>query len=175
MPLETGTTLNALNASWPLSGDSLSVQDDHTRLIKSILKSTFGNNPSPRVFTQDFSFQNVNIGGFVGQSPQVLKAGGQINGADGSIRGESIGISNSQRIEEGIFEVQLTENGWNFQDLIFFENTDYLLGLGKSLMQQAVTNTDGTWVRIVSVPLLDAGTPTDPLTIGFGILDMGRA
>ena len=41
MPLETGTTIEDLDNSWPLGGDSLNKGDDHVRLIKSVLQSQF--------------------------------------------------------------------------------------------------------------------------------------
>ena len=41
MPLETGTTIAALNSSNPLGGDARSLGDDHIRLIKAVLKATF--------------------------------------------------------------------------------------------------------------------------------------
>jgi microcystin-dependent protein len=41
MALETGTYINSLNASNPVSTDGLSQADDHLRLIKSTIKSTF--------------------------------------------------------------------------------------------------------------------------------------
>jgi len=43
MPLETGTYIDSLNASNPASGDLKSEGDDHLRLIKSTIKSTFPN------------------------------------------------------------------------------------------------------------------------------------
>jgi len=41
MPLETGSTIEDLDQSWPLSGDPTNRGDDHLRLIKSILKAQF--------------------------------------------------------------------------------------------------------------------------------------
>ena len=41
MPLETGTSISALNSSNPLAGDVVSQGDDHIRLIKNVLKTTF--------------------------------------------------------------------------------------------------------------------------------------
>lgn len=41
MPLETGTTLEDLDDSWPLGGDPTNKGDDHLRLIKAILKTQF--------------------------------------------------------------------------------------------------------------------------------------
>ncbi len=43
MALESGTYINSLNASNPASTDALSQADDHLRLIKSTVKSTFPN------------------------------------------------------------------------------------------------------------------------------------
>lgn len=43
MPLETGTTISSLNASNPAATDGLGQADDHMRLIKSVLKTTFPN------------------------------------------------------------------------------------------------------------------------------------
>ena len=39
MGLETGTTIAALNAAWPLGTDPRSQGDDHLRLIKAVVKS----------------------------------------------------------------------------------------------------------------------------------------
>ena len=41
MPLESSTTIANLDASWPLSTDFILDGDDHTRLIKSVLKAQF--------------------------------------------------------------------------------------------------------------------------------------
>jgi len=41
MPLEAGTTIEDLDSSYPLGGDSLNKGDDHLRLIKAILKTQF--------------------------------------------------------------------------------------------------------------------------------------
>lgn len=41
MGLEAATYIDGLTTSWPLAGDNKSVGDDHLRLIKSVLKSTF--------------------------------------------------------------------------------------------------------------------------------------
>ena len=43
MALESGTYINSLNASNPASTDGLGQADDHLRLIKSTIKSTFPN------------------------------------------------------------------------------------------------------------------------------------
>jgi hypothetical protein len=39
MGLETGTTIAALNAAWPLGSDLRSQGDDHLRLVKSVVKT----------------------------------------------------------------------------------------------------------------------------------------
>ena len=41
MPLETSTTIEGLDTSWPISGDFINQGDDHLRLIKSVLQSQF--------------------------------------------------------------------------------------------------------------------------------------
>jgi len=41
MGLETASFISALNSSWPLGTDSGTFGDNHLRLIKSVLKSTF--------------------------------------------------------------------------------------------------------------------------------------
>ena len=43
MALESGTFINSLNASNPVSTDGLAQADDHMRLIKSTVKATFPN------------------------------------------------------------------------------------------------------------------------------------
>ena len=43
MALETGTYINSLNAANPAATDGLSQADDHLRLLKSTIKSTFPN------------------------------------------------------------------------------------------------------------------------------------
>ena len=43
MALETGTHINSLNASNPVSTDGLAQADDHIRLIKATIKATFPN------------------------------------------------------------------------------------------------------------------------------------
>jgi len=39
MPLETSTTIDGLNALWPLGTDTKSQGDDHLRLLKSVLQA----------------------------------------------------------------------------------------------------------------------------------------
>jgi len=41
MGLETGTTINELDPSWPLPNDPVSQGDDHLVLLKKILKAQF--------------------------------------------------------------------------------------------------------------------------------------
>lgn len=43
MPLETGTYISDLDASWPLSGDPTNRGDDHLRTIKAFILNTFPN------------------------------------------------------------------------------------------------------------------------------------
>jgi hypothetical protein len=43
MPLESGTYISDLNVSNPAAGDAMSQGDDHLRLIKSAIKTTFPN------------------------------------------------------------------------------------------------------------------------------------
>lgn len=52
MALETGTYINSLNAANPAATDGLSQADDHLRLIKSTIKSTFPNLSGPVTATQ---------------------------------------------------------------------------------------------------------------------------
>ena len=53
MALETGTYINSLNASNPVPTDGLSQADDHLRLIKSTIKSTFANIDGAVTSTED--------------------------------------------------------------------------------------------------------------------------
>lgn len=59
MGLETGTYISDLVTTNPISGDSKSVGDDHLRLIKSVLKTTFPNATAPFYFPRVIS-KNVN-------------------------------------------------------------------------------------------------------------------
>lgn len=49
MPLENATTISQLDEQWPHGGDGVDRGDDHIRLIKHVLKSTF---PGPSVNNQ---------------------------------------------------------------------------------------------------------------------------
>ena len=53
MALETGTYINSLNAANPAATDGLSQADDHLRLIKSTIKSTFANIDAAVTATED--------------------------------------------------------------------------------------------------------------------------
>jgi microcystin-dependent protein len=53
MALETGTYINSLNASNPAATDGLAQADDHLRLIKSTIKSTFANIDGAVTSTED--------------------------------------------------------------------------------------------------------------------------
>jgi len=53
MALETATYINGLNTSNPASTDGLSQADDHLRLIKSTIKSTFANIDAAVTATED--------------------------------------------------------------------------------------------------------------------------
>lgn len=57
MALESGTFINSLNASNPASTDGLGQADDHIRLIKSTIKSTFPNIDAAVTATED----NLNL------------------------------------------------------------------------------------------------------------------
>ena len=176
MPLETGNTLDDLNPLWPDQNDAVSAQDDHTRLIKSILQSTFGANPNPGEFNglNWVIGGNFKVGGNL-VSPHAVKAGAQINGADGTILGKKIGITDVQRISAGTYEVQLSEAGWTFADLHCSLNIDYsFAGVGIGTMIEAVTNPSTDWVRIVLVSANDPATAADPVRFGVAIFDYGR-
>ena len=41
MPLETGSTINDLDQTWPLGSDKVLEGDNHLRLLKAVLKSQF--------------------------------------------------------------------------------------------------------------------------------------
>lgn len=53
MALENAQYINTLNASNPLSTDTVSQADDHLRLIKNVLKNTFPNLSAPVTATAD--------------------------------------------------------------------------------------------------------------------------
>ena len=53
MALETGTFINSLNAANPAATDGLAQADDHMRLIKSTIKSTFPNIDGAMNATED--------------------------------------------------------------------------------------------------------------------------
>lgn len=53
MPVESATYINGLNASYPPATDLLTQADDHLRLIKSVLKTTFPNIDAPVTSTPD--------------------------------------------------------------------------------------------------------------------------
>ena len=57
MALESGTFIDSLNASNPASTDGLGQADDHIRLIKSTIKSTFPNIDAAVTATED----NLNL------------------------------------------------------------------------------------------------------------------
>lgn len=57
MALESGTFINSLNASNPASTDGLGQADDHIRLLKSTIKSTFPNIDAAVTATED----NLNL------------------------------------------------------------------------------------------------------------------
>ena len=43
MGLEAGTYISDLNSAWPLGSDAKSTADDHIRLLKAVLQTTFPN------------------------------------------------------------------------------------------------------------------------------------
>ncbi len=43
MTIESATYINQLNSAYPATGDQVAEGDDHIRLIKAVLKATFGN------------------------------------------------------------------------------------------------------------------------------------
>jgi microcystin-dependent protein len=66
MGVEIATFISGLTASWPPSADPKSQGDDHIRLLKSVLQSTFPNATKPFYFAQSLSG--------VGPTPTVLTA-----------------------------------------------------------------------------------------------------
>lgn len=65
MALETAQYISSLNASNPLSTDTVSQADDHLRLIKSVLKNTFPNLNAPVTATPN-QLNNAIPSGFIG-------------------------------------------------------------------------------------------------------------
>jgi hypothetical protein len=47
MPVETGSYIDSLNATWPLAGESRRQGDDHLRFLKKVIKATFPNLTAP--------------------------------------------------------------------------------------------------------------------------------
>jgi microcystin-dependent protein len=86
MPLESATYLNNLVASNPASTDTVSQADDHIRLIKQVLKSTFPNINAP-VTATPAQLNSAVPAGFIGMwsgSLATIPAGwGLCDGAGG--------------------------------------------------------------------------------------------
>jgi len=77
MALESGTFINSLNASNPASTDGLGQADDHIRLIKSTIKSTFPNIDAAVTATED----NLNLlTSFTGSASDLNLLSGQASG-----------------------------------------------------------------------------------------------
>lgn len=68
MPLETGSTIEELDSTWPTGLDGLNTGDNHIRLIKSILKKQF-----PGVSKNGFSKPITITEDFLNGLPKALK------------------------------------------------------------------------------------------------------
>lgn len=53
--------ISELNPTWPLDGDLVSAQNEHTQLIKQVLQTQFPGNTSLSLFTGTFTFDGVNF------------------------------------------------------------------------------------------------------------------
>jgi microcystin-dependent protein len=62
MPIESASYINQLNTSYPASTDGVQEGDDHIRLVKSVLKSTFPNITGPVTVSQNELNNIVPIG-----------------------------------------------------------------------------------------------------------------
>ena len=84
MALESAFYITDLNVSNPLSTDTVSQADDHLRLIKSVLKSTFPNLNAPVTATPDQLNSAVPVG-FIGMwSGSIVSIPGGWNLCDGT-------------------------------------------------------------------------------------------
>lgn len=84
MALESGTYINSLNASNPASTDGLGQADDHLRLIKSTIKSTFPNLDAAMTASEDDLNLMTGISGTTPTTGQIVQvnAGGTLGLAD---------------------------------------------------------------------------------------------
>lgn len=68
MPIESATNISQLNTSYPASTDGVKEGDDHIRLIKQVLQSTFPNITGPVTKTHtelSRDYREVPIGGII--------------------------------------------------------------------------------------------------------------
>lgn len=97
MALETATYINGLNTSNPASTDGLSQADDHLRLIKSTLKSTFANIDAAVTATED----DLNV--LTGASAAGVSAAElqHVNGVTSAIQTQLDGLTSSKAALSG--------------------------------------------------------------------------
>ena len=91
MALETGTYINSLNASNPAATDGLAQADDHLRLIKSTVKSTFPNIDAAVTATED----DLNVVSGAAAAGITATEVGYLDGVTSSIQTQMTALSSS--------------------------------------------------------------------------------
>jgi hypothetical protein len=113
MPLESGTTINALDATWPLQTDPTSQGDDHLRLLKNVLKLQFpgaggGLDAPVNVTADEFNNLQGSTGNIQAQLDNKLDA---TSGTAGDLRVERLEVTESATIAAEIVGSSTIQNG----------------------------------------------------------------
>lgn len=159
MPLENATTIAQLDEQWPHGGDGVDRGDDHIRLLKHVLKSTF---PGP------------NVNGLPGQgfSTPLTVNPTTLNGLEERLAQIELSIKNARPI--GSIELRLD----NINPSTLFPNTVWTMVDGDYSLHVGNGNNGGTTIGdntpLVPLPLHNHnasffGEPLPPHSHGSNI------
>ena len=88
MPLETGSTIDDLDKTWPLGGDPHNKGDDHIRLVKAVLQSQFpgiNGNGFAKIITASEDEINYLGGASSNIQDQLDTLAGKVDGLEGNL------------------------------------------------------------------------------------------
>lgn len=113
---------------------------------------------------------DASIKGEIRENAQVAIAGGRV-AAGGTFDGANFGLSQVQKIQTGVYEIQLVTGATNFDDLGFAIAGSGGLGYFNFNVNEPSTNpNDGRWFRIATA---SSGTTLD-LDFTVLVFDHGR-
>lgn len=180
MPLETGDFIEDLVQSNPTGLDGINEGDDHIRLLKKTIQGSFPGGAGAWNFpSQQAAFLAVDVDAVftpnVAECAQVSVGLARITGSTGAVVGLDTGLSAVVRTGPGEYEVQMTETGWNQNNICMGYEVNYGFGgIGLATLGTATVNTDGTWIKIITTTADAPAVAADSVEFSFCLFNSGR-